>query len=87
VVSVHAGQVPHAVPHCELYHADYALSILFTAIKGASGEMLNQADPLGDFDLLLLRQLTGRTRHVWGRIKYLHIRRRLLKLLYTVTVV
>ena len=47
------------------------LSILFTAIKGASGEMLNQTDPLGDFDLLLLRQLTGRTRHVWGRIKHL----------------
>ena len=78
--------------------------------------MLNETDPLGDLDLLLLGELTGWAGHVGGRIEdlrdgvvgllinrgninsrnhrsnhrsnhYLDIWRRLLQLLYTVTIV
>jgi len=88
---VHAGQVPHTVPHAELDHADDALSVLLTAVEGACWEVLDQSDPLCDLDLLLLSQLAGLAGHVGGRIEYLGHRvglldiwRRLLQLLHTV---
>lgn len=92
-----------------------SLSVLLAAIEGAGWKMLNETNPLGDLDLLLLGELAGRAGHVGGRIEdlrdgvvgllgkrvtvvvthhiyhgyhhYLDIRRRLLQLLYTITVV
>ena len=37
--------------------------------------MLNKSDPLSDLNLLLLGELTGGPRHVWGRIVELGRRR------------
>lgn len=94
MVGVHAGQVPHTVSHVELYHTDDTLSVLLAAVEGSSGQMLDETDPLGDLDLLLLGELAGGAGHVGGRIEdlrdgvvgLLDIWRRLLQLLYTVTV-
>ena len=48
-----------------------SLSVLLTAVEGACWEVLDQADPLCDLDLLLLSQLAGLAGHVGGRIEYL----------------
>jgi len=68
MVGVHAGQVAHWVPHIELDHTNDALSVLLATIKCSSGQVLYQSNPLGYLYLLLLSQLAGRPRHVWGRI-------------------
>lgn len=90
MVGVHAGQVADRVPHVELDHADDTLSVLLATIKSTSRQMLYQANSLGYFNLLLLSQLTGRARDVWGRIVdgscvglLLNVRWRLLQLLHT----
>jgi len=69
VVGVHAGQVPHTVTHGKLYHTDDTLSVLLAAIEGSGGQMLDEPDPLGDLDLLLLCELAGWAGHVGGRIE------------------
>ena len=46
-----------------------SLSVLLAAIEGSCGQMLNEADSLGDLDLLLLCELAGWAGHVGGRIE------------------
>ena len=52
-----------------------SLSVFLAAVVGACGKVLDEADPLRDLDLLLLGELTGGPRHVWGRIVELGRRR------------
>ena len=46
-----------------------SLSVLLAAIEGSGGQMLDEPDPLGDLDLLLLCELAGWAGHVGGRIE------------------
>ena len=46
-----------------------SLSVLLAAIEGSGGQMLNEADSLGDLDLLFLCELAGWAGHVGGRIE------------------
>lgn len=53
VVGVHAGQVAHLFPDDELHHADDALA-LFGAVVLPGGQVVYEAEALGDAHLLLL---------------------------------
>ena len=48
----------------------HILSGLFGAVVDAGGQMVDEAQPLSDLDLLLLRQLSHRAAHVRRRMEH-----------------
>lgn len=70
VVDVKAGQESNGVAELKIHHADHTLFHFLLGGVGArvedtSGQMLDEADTLGDADLFLLRQLAGQTTLAW----------------------
>lgn len=73
VVDVQAGKEPDGVAVLKVIHADrtlfdFLVRGLRAGVEDASGEVVDEANPLGDTDLLLLCQLAGQARLTRGGV-------------------
>lgn len=77
VVDVKAGQEPNRIAKLKIHHADHTLFNFLVRgvgarVKDAFGQMLDEADSLGNADLLLLGQLVSQTTLPWGGMVHWH---------------
>ena len=72
MINVDAGQVSDFVAYYEFQHANDAFSVLFAAVIGPCGQMLDEAHSFGNFDLLLFCQLGSSSCYIGSRMVHWH---------------